>query len=217
MFDVRNAEDCTRLSVAVQSSSRIRRGGLILIEADVSVLPDEVVLIYFVEVPSGADIFELMYFLKVLTVHHDVNRGVLVGTVYNLFAFLWAYVHSVGFCRFFQFGGEVMKFFLAASHVVHVVCKTKITNRSSTNRYGGVEVLQGLLVVVWWSVLKRTGGCGLPWPTPSVVLKSSPSWLFRSTVHLSSKPCCLSHRNTTNTWEHNKHMKVLEINQGCLI
>ena len=45
------------------------------------------ILISLVEVPSLLKV-EPRYFLKFLPVHHDVNGGVLVGSVDKYFAFL---------------------------------------------------------------------------------------------------------------------------------
>ena len=106
------------------------------------------ILISFVEVPSFLKVdpsYLKEYFLKVLTGHHDVNGGVLVGTVDKYFAFLGADFPPTSSCLFFQFGSEVLEFILATFHEINIVRKTKITNWPSTNRYGGVHVLKGLL------------------------------------------------------------------------
>ena len=55
---------------------------------------------------------------------------------------------SSRFCLFIMMlmGTEVLMFILAASHEINIIRKTKITNWPSTYRYGGVEVLEGLLI-----------------------------------------------------------------------
>ena len=120
-------------------------------------------------------VLETVHLLWLLAVNICTD---VVRAVSHDLALFCADFHSICRCSVYEPVGESLKFTVAAAHKIDVVGKSQVPSMEMD---------------MWWSwscvifsrnKLNRMGESKHPWRTPTVILKNSPSWLFKRTAPL---------------------------------